>query len=132
MRRRLLSSLGALVVGLVVAGCGAEQPVVEGLMLPAGDPAAGRQAFVDLRCHTCHAVPGDAEMPAPVSANRGPAVGSMGADETREHLALSIISPSHEIPPPRDSSLSHMGSFREALNVQQLLDLVTYLDEANR
>lgn len=119
-------SLGlVLLVGLLaaLAGCATEEPAMQGLGIPAGDAARGRQAFVDLRCYSCHAVENDPDMPGTVSANLGPTIGTLGA-QAPEHLALSIVSPSHEVPPPRDSSLSHMGDFRETMTVQQLIDVV--------
>lgn len=130
MRPFRLPAAGLLLGALVVAaGCAAHtQPSSEGLVLPVGDVDAGHRAFQDLRCYTCHAVENDPDMPLPVSTNPGPPVGAMGPGETREHLALSIIAPSHEMPPPRESSMSHMGSFAEAMTVQQLIDVTAWLE----
>ena len=48
--------------------------------VPAGDAAAGRQAFVDLRCHGCHAIKGE-EFPLKPgeTATAGPELSGMGA-----------------------------------------------------
>jgi hypothetical protein len=42
---------------------------------PVGDVGAGRQAFIDLKCTTCHAVVSEPDFPRPVSANPGPTLG---------------------------------------------------------
>lgn len=122
----------ALALSMLLGACAAEEPAGTGFILPAGEPDEGREAFVELRCTSCHTVESEPDLPEPVSANRGPSLDTLGPEVSREHLATSIISPSHEVAPPRDSPLSHMGSFREAMTVQQLLDLVAWLEELNR
>ena len=97
------------------------------LTLPGGDPVAGRQAFSDLKCYACHSVAGDADMPKPYSANRGPEIGSRQASQTAEMLADSIISPSHVLPPGEKGSSSPMGNYRSTMTVQQLIDVVAYI-----
>ncbi|MGD2063735.1 MAG: c-type cytochrome [Nitrospirota bacterium] len=97
------------------------------LTLPDGDPVAGRQAFRDLRCYACHSVAGDADMPKPYSANRGPEIGPRQASQTPEMLADSIISPSHVLPPGEKGGSSPMGNYRSTMTVEQLIDVVAYM-----
>lgn len=63
-------------------------------MLPAGDAAAGRVAFVDLKCYACHAVKGEQFPLKPgESATAGPELTGMGSHHPAEYLAESIINP---------------------------------------
>jgi hypothetical protein len=115
-----------------LCGCGAESPL--GFRLPAGDAAAGQQAFVDLRCNACHDVNG-----VPVEYLEGVAHISLGGETTRikthGELVTSIINPSHRIAPPhRDAGAVHRGEsvmsyayLNEVMTVQQLVDLVAFL-----
>lgn len=97
------------VVGMTIlhTACGgseqapvAEQPAPEppvAVMLPAGDVAAGQQAFRDLKCTVCHAVSAEADFPEPFSANRGPSLGAGLADHGLSELAAAIVTPSHSL-----------------------------------
>jgi hypothetical protein len=122
----LLSCLAAL------AACSPESPF--GFRLPDGDAAAGQQAFVDLRCNACHEVSG-----VPIEYLEGVARISLGGKTTRiktyGELVTSIINPSHKIAPPhRDAGAEHRGEslmtyayLNEIMTVQQLVDLVAFL-----
>jgi mono/diheme cytochrome c family protein len=96
-----------------------------------GDPAAGRQAFQDLWCTTCHRVAGETAFPAPVSANPGPTLGIEQARRKPGEIAASIIAPSHEIgdqvAAKLEGRLSPMGDYAPAMTVRQLFDLVAYV-----
>lgn len=126
-----ISALPLTVVTLAAVACGGGDPAAftfeEALHLPRGDVEAGYRAFVDLRCYYCHSVAGDATLPDRVASVRGPQIGPDQAAQARGKIAESIIDPSHEIPPPRDSRLSPMGDFSEAMTVRQLIDLVAYV-----
>jgi cytochrome c len=63
--------------------------------VPPGDAAAGRQAFVDLKCYACHAIK-DEQFPLPpgTSATAGPELSGMGGHHPAEYLAESIVNPS--------------------------------------
>ena len=103
--------------------------------LPAGDVTAGRQAFVDLKCTACHAVPSESEFPAPVSANPGPPIDTRVGSRDVSYLATAIVSPSHELSAGLDEAvraqlagvLSPMGDFSHTMTVRQLVDLQAYL-----
>jgi mono/diheme cytochrome c family protein len=100
------------------------------MMLPNGDPAAGRVAFQVLKCTTCHRVAGQADLPAPVSSNRGPSLGPVTARKPAGEIASSIVAPSHTLSDGRkraEGRLSPMGDFSQAMTVRQLSDLVAYL-----
>jgi hypothetical protein len=61
---------------------------------PPGDVAAGRRAFVDLGCPTCHDVQGEAFSAVPAADKRpGPDLTGMGSHHPAEYFAESIINP---------------------------------------
>ncbi len=127
-----------LLLALSVAGNpavvpGGPDPGVERVtvVLPAGDPAAGRRAFLDLECATCHRVTGEPGFPAPVSAHPGPTLGPVQALQSPEQIASSILYPSAQIAEDARSrsedGLSHMGDWSGAMTVRQLVDLIAYV-----
>jgi len=125
-RIALFSCLAAL------AACSPESPF--GFRLPDGDAAAGRQAFLDLRCNSCHEVRGIA-----LEQGSGPAHVTLGGRATRVktygELVTSIINPSHKIAPANRAegataegeSLMSYAYLNDVLTVQQLIDLVAFL-----
>lgn len=129
---RYSSAGGVLIVLAVLIPGVAAKPATDQvtLTLPRGDAQAGRAAFVALSCSSCHAIAGEKELPTPISANRGPTLGSYQGKQGAARLGLSIIAPSHEISASvrdRDDDLSPMGDFSEAMTVRQFLDLVEYI-----
>jgi L-cysteine S-thiosulfotransferase len=124
-------AIAALFLVAALAGCSPESPF--GFRLPDGDPAAGRQAFLDLRCNSCHEVRGVA-----IEYREGLAHVPLGGQTTRVktygELVTSIINPSHRIAPPnRDAvlpggqSIMSAAYLNEVTTVQQLVDLVAFL-----
>jgi len=105
------------------------------LTAPVGDAKAGRQAFLDLRCTACHAVPSEPSFPPPVSVNPGPPIDARVAERDVSYLATAIVSPSHELSPDTAPDvrehlagvLSPMGDFSHTMTVRQLVDLHAYL-----
>jgi hypothetical protein len=120
-------------------GPGPEYDLVQ-LTLPSGDAAAGRQAFIDLRCTGCHRVADEPDLPPPVSESTGPDLGPDLAPQSLGILATSIVAPSHAMsirtsPDTRervDGVLSPMGDYSGAMTVRQLLDVLAYLDDVRR
>jgi mono/diheme cytochrome c family protein len=62
--------------------------------LPPGDVAAGRRAFVDFGCHTCHDVRGE-QFPAVAAGEKrpGPDLAGMGSHHPAEYFTESILNP---------------------------------------
>lgn len=89
-----------------------------------GDATAGRRAFLDLSCNACHAVAGDATMPAPSADPAGPVLRDLG-ELPAEAVAWKIVSQS-ELDPEGifDSPMSEPVS---AMTERQLADIVVYL-----
>jgi hypothetical protein len=134
----------AAIASALLAGC--QRPDLEeesrsprGFALPdGGDAARGKEAFVALRCTSCHEVAGlEGELPR-TTANPETDV-KLGGLAMREpadgELLTSIVNPSHQIYPAAEEDRitsdegSRMANLNEVMTVQQLLDLVTFLHE---
>lgn len=128
--KALVTSIAAL---LAAAGCAGPRSGA-GFRLPAGDPAAGRAAFVELKCHECHRVNG-VDFPAPTVEPPVPVVlgGDVPHAKTDGDLVTSIINPSHRISgayKPEDvqrGGKSRMPDMTDAMTVHQLVDVVAFL-----
>lgn len=113
----------------------ATAPATVFVTLPPGDPQAGRQAFLDLRCTACHAVPSEPDFPTPVSANPGPSIDANVGSREASYLLASIMTPSHVISADVSDSvrahlegvLSPMGDFSQVMTVRQLVDVHAYI-----
>ncbi len=102
----------------------------EGFFLPQGDANAGREAFIQLKCVTCHTVNGDSTLPAPISANPGPMLRKWKGDVACGEVMDAIVSPSHRIKGElAEGQDSHMGDFSSVMTVRQLIDITAYLTE---
>jgi mono/diheme cytochrome c family protein len=101
-------------------------------LMPPGDPARGREAFVTLECFACHAVGGE---DFPKSTKRGqepgPELTGMGGHHPAEYLAESIVNPNRVIVQGPGytgaDGLSKMPDYGDVITVRQLTDLVAYL-----
>lgn len=62
------------------------------MSVPPGDERAGRQAFVDLGCPSCHAVAGE-PFSRVDSAARGPELSGMGSHHPPAYFAEAILNP---------------------------------------
>jgi hypothetical protein len=119
---------------LTLVGCtptGPDAFEVTSMVLPQGHPEAGRQAFADLGCTSCHTVSWEKDLPDPVSAIRGPDLDPGLNRLTSGSVASSIIAPSHtvsaEVRAMSEDTRSPMGNYNEAMSVQQMIDIVAYL-----
>jgi hypothetical protein len=87
-----------------------------------------------MKCHSCHAVH-DIDLPPPVAEPLVPVVlgGPVRLLPTDGALITSIVCPSHTLAPgfARDAitsgRLSRMGDFSGAMTVQEMVDLVAFL-----
>ena len=99
--------------------------------LPGGDPAKGRQVFVDLECYKCHAIQGENFPSGGDAKNVGPELTGMGGQHPAEYFAESILAPNAVIldgpgyAGPDGKSI--MPSYADSLSVAQLVDLVAFL-----
>jgi mono/diheme cytochrome c family protein len=121
-------------VGLL-GGVGCElRRSVSGLRLPQGDVERGRRAFVDMKCYACHLVDG-VDMPAPFAEPPVQVVLGEGGTYLRTdgELLTSITNPSRAFvagyPPEaiKTGRRSRMGHFNTTMTVEQLVDIVAFL-----
>ncbi len=98
---------------------------------PAGDSVAGRQAFSDFGCYSCHAVKGET-FPATSKARTevGPELTGMGSHHPAEYFAESILNPNAVLVDGPGyigaDGRSVMPAYMD-MTLRQLADLVAYL-----
>jgi len=127
----------------LVWGCGqpslrTEEKSPRGFELPDGDAARGREAFVALRCSSCHEVAGlEDDLPRPVAnPATGVKLGGLGMREPSDgELLTSIVNPSAHLYPAGEAERiesgngSRMANLNESMTVQNLIDIVAFLHE---
>ena len=126
----------------LVGGCASG--ALFGIPIDQGDVTAGRQAFIDHRCHQCHSI-ADERLPALAGADR-PILELGGATtmvRSYADLTTSIINPNHAISEryrdqqllrnteiPLDSPMPRPNI--DTMSVRQLIDIVAFLDSKYR
>jgi mono/diheme cytochrome c family protein len=140
-RNAVLAGLGVMTLGAVAAGCASTSTF--GFPAGEGDIVAGRQAFIDHRCHQCHSV-ADERLPPLAGADR-PILelgGPTATVKSYAELTTSIINPNHAISEryrdqqlakleiPLDSPMPRPNL--DTMTVRQLIDIVAYLDSKYR
>ena len=130
-----LIQLALVLLALFTVGC-ANPKSARGFRLPDGDVERGKAAFIELKCSTCHTVKGT-EIPSPDKDFAYVRVVVLGGEirqvKTYGELVTSIINPSHVLAPGYPKELiakgnrSAMADFNDTMTVQQLIDLVAFL-----
>jgi mono/diheme cytochrome c family protein len=132
MSRRLLL---ALVLGILLAGCGGEEtvaPTAETVVgtvpgeidLSTGDPQAGKNVFNDVAqpaCSSCHTYG-----PAGSNQTLGPNLDDALADKDRQFILESIVNPDAEVTQGFADNLMP-EDYGQKLSEEQLADLVAFL-----
>ncbi len=128
--------LAAVVLfGLIACDSGPRSPV--GFLLPEGDIEEGKAAFLELQCNSCHTVDG-VDLPPPVVIPAPNAAVVLGGHvfeiRTDGYLVTSIMNPSHKLARglikeqiTTSSGESRMPDYSEIMTVQQLIDMVAFL-----
>lgn len=131
MGLKRLIAIAALLLPLAGCPLGPESP--RGFALPEGNADAGRQAFVELRCHDCHSADG-VELHDPDATDIAFALGGRSTRVTTyAELVTSIINPSHRLSvnfPKKKAAVggeSRMHNYNDVMTVQELIDLVAFL-----
>ena len=123
----------ACLVPLLALGCTPGPKSSSGFRLPDGDVEAGKVAFAESGCMKCHAVEGaefaDSVEKGPLQVKLG---GKVRRVRTYGELVTAIINPSHDIAPGAkdavtESGTSLMPDYNQAISVQQMIDLVAFL-----
>jgi sulfur-oxidizing protein SoxX len=134
--KSVLIALGAVLTALA-AGCAGT--TIFSFPVEQSDITAGRQAFIDHRCHQCHSIAGE-RLPPLAGADRP--ILELGGPTTivRSYadLTTSIINPQHAISERyRDQLLLRTELPLESpmpmpnldtMTVRQLIDIVAFLD----
>lgn len=133
---RRFAWVAVAVAALLLAACESGRHASAGFRLAAGDAARGKQAFLDMECYTCHEVAGsDLPRPSvqpPVPVKLG---GAVLREKTDGYLAAAILNPSHAIAGhPKElvtiGNRSRMPDLRDRMTLQQLTDLVEFLQQS--
>lgn len=122
-----------LLTGL--AGCSADSKSGRGFTLPEGDANRGQSVFTQLRCYDCHSVSG---LDLPAGEDPDQTVVRLGGEVSRiktyGELVTSIINPSHRLARGyaadnglTDEGESPMRNYNDVMTVNQLIDLVAFL-----
>ena len=134
MKQIFLTPLFILI--LLLTACDLGPNSGRGFSLPEGNIDKGRATFVELECNACHSV-GDIER---LTGNEGLDIdiklgGEVTVIKTYGDLVTSVINPSHKIIRRHskqkvitEQGESKMIAYNEVMTVQQLVDLVTYLE----
>ncbi len=130
--------VGQLLVTIALAAglgaCDRDRMSEHGFRLPDGDPVAGREVFSYMGCTQCHTVRGDSfEIEFPIDDPYVELGGQVTKVKTYGELITAIINPSHKLakgyPLDRisEDGVSKMYVYNHYLTVQELVDLVMYL-----
>jgi mono/diheme cytochrome c family protein len=124
------------IVVLLLVGCTPDPKSGKGFTLPEGDIERGQQTFAKLNCQACHTVAGVTfDAPEPSPGHKMVALGGAKSKvQTYGDLVTSIINPSHRFAKEyaeqdvATDGESKMRLYNDEMTVQQLIDLVTFLE----
>lgn len=103
-----------------------------GFALPQGDIKAGKATYERLECNACHSISG-IKWNGGVDSLNIYLGGEVSARKSYGELVTSVINPSHKIAESykqiTTDSVGHskMKNYNEVMTVQELIDLVTFL-----
>ncbi|MCB0689092.1 MAG: hypothetical protein KDC53_21285 [Saprospiraceae bacterium] len=133
--RSILALLTFLAFQILMSGC---NPNSAGFALPEGDFENGKINFVGMACNQCHSVDDLAWEGLEGKDVHFRLGGEVGKVKTYGDLVTSIINPSHRIARSfrqemaEGDTLSPMPNYNEVMTVQELVDLVTFLEKQYR
>lgn len=118
--------------GALLSSCNEE---ARGFALPEGDVERGKAAYSRLSCNECHSITDIAWVGGRDSLNIQLG-GELPTKKTYGELVTSVINPSHNIArtnaqnndtPATETGFSKMNNYNYVMTVQELIDLVTFL-----
>ncbi|MDO6565861.1 c-type cytochrome [Alteromonas sp. 1_MG-2023] len=130
---KFILMLSLVIISVVGCDLGPDSP--RGFSLPEGSGDAGKVAFQKHQCTDCHQIEG-ITMPDThtyLVPNSIPLGGSSGRITTYGELVTSIVNPSHKLTRRQPVSMtsvdgeSRMRNMNNVITVQELIDLVAYL-----
>ena len=121
---------------LMTTACTEDARQARGFSLPEGDIERGQRVFNEMQCNDCHLVGDIAQnsenQTLELSIELG---GKVRSVKTYGELVTSIINPSHRISRSHPESEvtdadgeSRMRNYNDVMTVQELIDLVTFLE----
>ena len=127
--------LGTIIaIAALLGACDTEKVMSErGFRLPDGDAQAGRETFVYMQCNQCHTIKGEE---LPIIPGTEPYVelgGVVTQVKTYGELVTAIVNPSHKLADGyakdqvSENGVSNMYIYNEYMTVQELTDLVRFL-----
>ena len=129
----VISGISMMLPLFWLSGCEFGPASPAGFALPPGDANAGQATFVELRCHDCHSARDVPQRDPAATDIHLPLGGKSTRVTTYASLLTSIINPSHRYSArlPRvvavEEGESRMPVYNELMTVQELIDLVAYL-----
>jgi len=135
----VLARVGVACLLVIIVACGGkDKKMAKGFVLPSGDNEKGKQAFIELKCHRCHTVAGELlpenVEPSMVKLHLG---GEVYRVKTYGQLVTSVIHPNHNLSKDylagmekeeREGAQSPMPSLVDQMTVQQMIDIVSFLN----
>jgi hypothetical protein len=126
---KLINALSIVAVVLVLSACNRSE-----FNLPPGNAEVGRATFVLLQCNECHSVEGVQYAGSGFHSINVSLGGQTTKVKTYTDLVTSIINPSHKISrgdtgsTVTEDGTSMMRSYNETMTVEELTNLVTFLE----
>ena len=114
---------------LLISSCNKQ---ARGFALPEGDIEKGKVTYKRLACNECHSVQ-NIEWKGGKDNLKIPLGGEVTSLKSYGSLVTSVINPSHKVPwfydqeTSTEGDLSKMKNYNEVMTVQELIDLVTFL-----
>ncbi len=135
----IIIKIGTFVLLMFLTACGSkEKKMAKGFVLPKGDIAKGMVAFTELKCHSCHTVSGEV---FPKLVEKSDVQLQLGGEvrklKSYGELVTSIINPQHIVSKEylntfakdqREGILSPMSSMNDQMTVEQMVNLVEFLN----
>ena len=114
---------------LLISSCNKQ---ARGFALPEGDIEKGKVTYKRLACNECHSVQ-NIEWKGGKDNLKIPLGGEVTSLKSYGSLVTSVINPSHKVPwfydqeTSTEGDLSKMMNYNEVMTVQELIDIVTFL-----
>jgi len=117
----------------MMSGCDRDPMSEKGFALPEGNAMAGSETFLYMQCNQCHTIEGVEMAPVPGYEPYVELGGQVTRVKTYGELVTSIINPSHKLADGyaedvvSEDGVSNMYVYNGYMTVQELIDLVAYL-----
>ncbi|MFT4746861.1 MAG: sulfur-oxidizing protein SoxX [Congregibacter sp.] len=134
---KILIWFTSIILLSVLAACSYGPDSPKGFSLPKGDIVKGEKVFMQYQCQSCHILESyDDDSLIKEFDTLVPLGGTSSLVKTYAQLVTSVINPSHKLAPrsrsieeklTNDDGSSKMRVFNDVMTVQELIDLVAFL-----